>query len=89
MRLVIVIRSYAGRRLEFGPIVIGPWKFVEVPYSEFKKLPPDVAEQLTRSKLSREIAIQLVADDKPVDEMNEDLVLRMYDESQGASHAGA
>lgn len=83
MRLVVVIRSYAGRRLEFGSIVIGPWKFVEIDYSEYQRLSPEVLQQLNRSKLARDISIQLVADEKPVDEMNEAIVLRMWRESVG------
>ena len=83
MKLVTVVRSYKGSRQEFGPIAISPWKFVEIDYSEFQRLDPEVLKQLNRAKQAKEISIQLVADDKPVDEFNEATVLRMWNESVG------
>lgn len=83
MRMVTVIRSYVGHKLEFGPITIAPWKFVEVNYADYQALSPDVQQSLNRAKLTRDISIQLVADGNPVDEMNESTVVRVWRESVG------
>ena len=89
MQLVCVIRSYTGRVLEYGPIRIRPWAFIEYPFEDYKKLGADVLTQIDRAKRVREISVQLVADDKPVDEFNEATVVRMWHEQEGGTNDGA
>lgn len=88
MQLVCVIRSYTGRVLEYGPIRIRPWAFIEYPFEEYKKLGAEVLMQIDRAKRAREIAVQMVADNKPVDEFNETTVLRMWHEQEGGPKNG-
>lgn len=85
MKVVIVIKSYVGRWLEFGPIKIKPWFHAEVPIEDFKALSDVMLLEIDRAKKCREITLQMVADNKPVDQVNESLVLQMKAEADRAS----
>lgn len=81
MKLVSVIRSYVGRKLTFGPIEIRPFYFTEVDHKVVQTLDADVKHALRLAIGAKEVSIALMADDKPVDQQNEKLVLQMKEQS--------
>lgn len=85
MKLVSVIKSYAGRQQDFGSITIKPWFHAEVPHEVMKELSGDVKLELERAVKARYITIQMVADGKPVDQINEPVVLQMKGEADKQS----
>lgn len=81
MKLIHVIKSYVGHGLDFGPIHVRPWCHTEVDHEVFSQLSGDVALALKQAIRLRQITVQMVADDKPVDRENERLVLQMAREA--------
>lgn len=82
MKLIHVIKSYVGQGLDFGPIHVRPWCHTEVDHEVFEQLSGDVALAINQAIRLRQITVQMVADDKPVDTVNERLVLQMAREAR-------